>query len=75
MCVLSAYCAPGFQIVDGQNSGRQDLGPLISSITPGGPADLDGRLKPGTNIAVRVSRSAFLNPQQRDLNTTLNDCV
>nr|XP_055035683.1 tyrosine-protein phosphatase non-receptor type 13 isoform X1 [Misgurnus anguillicaudatus] len=40
----------GFQIVDGQNSGRQDLGPLVSSITPGGPADVDGCLKPGDRL-------------------------
>ncbi|XP_057215875.1 tyrosine-protein phosphatase non-receptor type 13 isoform X2 [Triplophysa rosa] len=43
-------CGLGFQIVDGQNSGQQDLGPLISSITPGGPADIDGRLKPGDRL-------------------------
>ncbi|CAJ1070742.1 tyrosine-protein phosphatase non-receptor type 13 isoform X2 [Xyrichtys novacula] len=40
----------GFQVVGGENSGRMDLGTIISSITPGGPADLDGRLKPGDRL-------------------------
>lgn len=38
----------GFQIIGGEKMGRLDLGVFISSITPGGPADLDGCLKPGT---------------------------
>ncbi|XP_041741271.1 tyrosine-protein phosphatase non-receptor type 13 isoform X2 [Coregonus clupeaformis] len=41
----------GFQIVGGgQNSGLVDLGTLISSITPGGPADVNGCLKPGDRL-------------------------
>ncbi|XP_048022875.1 tyrosine-protein phosphatase non-receptor type 13 isoform X3 [Megalobrama amblycephala] len=40
----------GFQVVGGENSGRHDLGTLISSITPGGPADLNGCLKPGDRL-------------------------
>ncbi|XP_017263263.1 tyrosine-protein phosphatase non-receptor type 13 isoform X2 [Kryptolebias marmoratus] len=40
----------GFQVVGGENSGRADLGTFISSITPGGPADLDGCLKPGDRL-------------------------
>nr|XP_023684421.1 tyrosine-protein phosphatase non-receptor type 13 isoform X2 [Paramormyrops kingsleyae] len=40
----------GFQIVGGENSGRADLGTFISSITPGGPADIDGTLKPGDRL-------------------------
>uniref|UniRef100_A0A3B3D762 Protein tyrosine phosphatase non-receptor type 13 n=1 Tax=Oryzias melastigma TaxID=30732 RepID=A0A3B3D762_ORYME len=40
----------GFQVVGGENSGRKDLGTLISSITPGGPADVDGCLKPGDRL-------------------------
>eukprot|EP00079_Xenopus_tropicalis_P020214 XP_012810882.1 PREDICTED: tyrosine-protein phosphatase non-receptor type 13 isoform X3 [Xenopus tropicalis] len=40
----------GFQIVGGDTSGKLDLGIFISSITPGGPADLDGRLKPGDRL-------------------------
>lgn len=31
----------------GDNSGRSDPGTIISSITPGGPADVNGCLKPG----------------------------
>ncbi|XP_037401932.1 tyrosine-protein phosphatase non-receptor type 13 isoform X2 [Pygocentrus nattereri] len=40
----------GFQISGGENSGRVDLGTIISSITPGGPADLEGSLKPGDRL-------------------------
>ncbi|KAM4807873.1 tyrosine-protein phosphatase non-receptor type 13 [Rhinophrynus dorsalis] len=40
----------GFQIVGGDTSGKLDLGIFINSITPGGPADLDGRLKPGDRL-------------------------
>ncbi|XP_036384166.1 tyrosine-protein phosphatase non-receptor type 13 isoform X2 [Megalops cyprinoides] len=40
----------GFQIVGGENSGRMDLGTFVSSITPGGPADLNGCLKPGDRL-------------------------
>ncbi|XP_071197798.1 tyrosine-protein phosphatase non-receptor type 13 isoform X2 [Salvelinus alpinus] len=40
----------GFQIVGGQNSGHVDLGTFISSITPGGPADVNGCLKPGDRL-------------------------
>lgn len=50
LCVISVctyVCSPGFQVVGGENSGRSDLGTIISSITPGGPADVNGCLKPG----------------------------
>ncbi|XP_060747703.1 tyrosine-protein phosphatase non-receptor type 13 isoform X3 [Tachysurus vachellii] len=40
----------GFQISDGESAGRMDLGTIVSSITPGGPADVDGRLKPGDRL-------------------------
>ncbi|XP_017347794.1 tyrosine-protein phosphatase non-receptor type 13 isoform X2 [Ictalurus punctatus] len=40
----------GFQISGGESAGRMDLGTIISSITPGGPADVDGRLKPGDRL-------------------------
>uniref|UniRef100_A0A667X473 Tyrosine-protein phosphatase non-receptor type 20 n=1 Tax=Myripristis murdjan TaxID=586833 RepID=A0A667X473_9TELE len=40
----------GFQIVGGENSGRMGLGTIISSITPGGPADVNGCLKPGDRL-------------------------
>uniref|UniRef100_A0A673HUJ7 Tyrosine-protein phosphatase non-receptor type 20 n=1 Tax=Sinocyclocheilus rhinocerous TaxID=307959 RepID=A0A673HUJ7_9TELE len=40
----------GFQVVGGENSGRQDLGTIISSITPGGPAEINGCLKPGDRL-------------------------
>lgn len=37
----------GFQIVGGEKTGKLDLGIFIHSVTPGGPADLEGSLKPG----------------------------
>ncbi|XP_074084711.1 tyrosine-protein phosphatase non-receptor type 13 isoform X3 [Macrotis lagotis] len=40
----------GFQIVGGEKTGRLDLGVFISSVTPGGPADVDGSLKPGDRL-------------------------
>uniref|UniRef100_A0A8C5P671 Tyrosine-protein phosphatase non-receptor type 13 n=1 Tax=Leptobrachium leishanense TaxID=445787 RepID=A0A8C5P671_9ANUR len=40
----------GFQIVGGETTGTLDLGIFISSITPGGPAGIDGRLKPGDRL-------------------------
>ncbi|KAM8969382.1 tyrosine-protein phosphatase non-receptor type 13 isoform X9 [Sarcophilus harrisii] len=40
----------GFQIVGGEKTGKLDLGVFISSVTPGGPADLDGSLKPGDRL-------------------------
>ncbi|XP_051536746.1 tyrosine-protein phosphatase non-receptor type 13-like isoform X3 [Myxocyprinus asiaticus] len=40
----------GFQVVGGENSGQQDLGTLISYITPGGPADMNSCLKPGDRL-------------------------
>ncbi|XP_053317697.1 tyrosine-protein phosphatase non-receptor type 13 isoform X2 [Spea bombifrons] len=40
----------GFHIVGGDASGKLDLGIFISSITPGGPADVDGLLKPGDRL-------------------------
>nr|XP_046232099.1 tyrosine-protein phosphatase non-receptor type 13 isoform X2 [Scatophagus argus] len=40
----------GFQVVGGENSSRMDLGTIISSITPGGPADVNGFLKPGDRL-------------------------
>ncbi|XP_061589675.1 LOW QUALITY PROTEIN: tyrosine-protein phosphatase non-receptor type 13 [Cololabis saira] len=36
----------GFQVVGGEDSGRTDPGTIISAITPGGPADVNGCLKP-----------------------------
>ncbi|KAL1790940.1 tyrosine-protein phosphatase non-receptor type 13 isoform X10 [Sigmodon hispidus] len=40
----------GFQIIGGEKMGRLDLGVFISSVTPGGPADLDGCIKPGDRL-------------------------
>ncbi|CAO2639150.1 Tyrosine-protein phosphatase non-receptor type 13 [Lemmus lemmus] len=40
----------GFHIIGGEKMGRLDLGVFISSVTPGGPADLDGCLKPGDRL-------------------------
>ncbi|XP_061732538.1 tyrosine-protein phosphatase non-receptor type 13 isoform X1 [Nerophis ophidion] len=40
----------GFQVVGGENSGRKDMGTIISSIMPGGPADANGSLTPGDRL-------------------------
>nr|XP_060635261.1 tyrosine-protein phosphatase non-receptor type 13 isoform X5 [Anolis sagrei ordinatus] len=40
----------GFQITGGEKTGKLDLGIFIHSITPGGPADLEGSLKPGDRL-------------------------
>uniref|UniRef100_A0A8C4YZW0 Protein tyrosine phosphatase non-receptor type 13 n=1 Tax=Gadus morhua TaxID=8049 RepID=A0A8C4YZW0_GADMO len=40
----------GFQITGGEDSGRMDLGTIVSAITPGGPADLNSCLKPGDRL-------------------------
>ncbi|XP_033016546.1 tyrosine-protein phosphatase non-receptor type 13 isoform X6 [Lacerta agilis] len=40
----------GFQITGGEKTGKLDLGIFIHSITPGGPADLQGSLKPGDRL-------------------------
>ncbi|XP_060043758.1 tyrosine-protein phosphatase non-receptor type 13 isoform X12 [Erinaceus europaeus] len=40
----------GFQIIGGEKMGRLDLGVFISSVTPGGPAGLDGSIKPGDRL-------------------------
>lgn len=44
---LFVLSPPGFQVVPGDNSGRSDPGTIISFITPRGPADVNGCLKPG----------------------------
>uniref|UniRef100_G3PVK5 Protein tyrosine phosphatase non-receptor type 13 n=1 Tax=Gasterosteus aculeatus aculeatus TaxID=481459 RepID=G3PVK5_GASAC len=40
----------GLQVVGGEMSGRADLGTIISSITPRGPADVNGCLRPGDRL-------------------------
>uniref|UniRef100_A0A3B3Z7C7 PDZ domain-containing protein n=1 Tax=Periophthalmus magnuspinnatus TaxID=409849 RepID=A0A3B3Z7C7_9GOBI len=50
--MLSVSLCPGFQIVGGETSGRKDLGTIVSAITPGGPADVNGCLKPDRLISV-----------------------
>lgn len=37
----------GFIIVGEDNTGKLDLGIFIASIVPDGPADKDGRIRPG----------------------------
>lgn len=46
--LLNSFCpALGFVIVGEDNTGKLDLGIFIASIVPDGPADKDGRIKPG----------------------------
>ncbi|XP_025897082.1 tyrosine-protein phosphatase non-receptor type 13 isoform X2 [Nothoprocta perdicaria] len=40
----------GFHIIGGEKTGKLDLGIFIHSIVPGGPADLEGSLKPGHRL-------------------------
>ncbi|XP_077478794.1 tyrosine-protein phosphatase non-receptor type 13 isoform X2 [Stigmatopora argus] len=40
----------GFQVVAEENSGPTDMGTIISSVMPGGPADVNGYLKPGDRL-------------------------
>ncbi|CAH2321589.1 FERM and PDZ domain-containing 2 isoform X1 [Pelobates cultripes] len=40
----------GFVIIGGENIGKLDLGIFVASIIPGGPAELDGRIKPGGRL-------------------------
>ncbi|XP_067828734.1 FERM and PDZ domain-containing protein 2 isoform X2 [Heptranchias perlo] len=40
----------GFMIVGGESTGKLDLGIFIASVTPGGPADKDGRVKEGGRL-------------------------
>lgn len=42
----------GFVIVGEDNTGKLDLGIFIASVVPDGPADKDGRIKPGTKKSV-----------------------
>lgn len=40
-------CVTGIVIVGEDTVGHYDLGIFIASIVPGGPADKDGRIRPG----------------------------
>ncbi|XP_051895284.1 LOW QUALITY PROTEIN: tyrosine-protein phosphatase non-receptor type 13 [Pristis pectinata] len=40
----------GFQIVGGAKAGKLDLGIFVTTILPGGPAELDRRLNPGDRL-------------------------
>ncbi|XP_072138668.1 FERM and PDZ domain-containing protein 2 [Mobula birostris] len=40
----------GFMIIGGERTGKLDLGIFITAITPGGPADKDGRIKEGGRL-------------------------
>lgn len=46
------FSAPvsGFVIVGEDNTGKLDLGIFIASIVPDGPAEKDGRIKPGAKL-------------------------
>lgn len=45
-------CFSGFVIVGEDNTGKLDLGIFIASIVSNGPADRDGRIKPGTSTGI-----------------------
>lgn len=47
VCVLS-----GIVIVGEDTVGRYDLGIFVASVVPGGPADKDGRIRPGGKSSI-----------------------
>lgn len=54
----------GFVIVGEDNTGKLDLGIFIASIVPDGPADKDGRIKPGTKHQQRKLETRCRTVQQ-----------
>jgi hypothetical protein len=50
----------GFVIVGENNTGKLDLGIFIASIVPDGPADRDGRIRPGTEQGAKTSQTRLL---------------
>jgi len=48
ICLHILCAVAGFVIVGEDSTGKLDLGIFIASIVPDGPADKDGRIKPGT---------------------------
>lgn len=50
----------GFVIVGEDNTGKLDLGIFIASIVPDGPADKDGRIKPGTMYQNLLEEDSYL---------------
>lgn len=44
----------GFIIVGEDNTGKLDLGIFIASIIPDGPADKDGRIRPGRDCPINI---------------------
>lgn len=47
-------------IVGEDNTGKLDLGIFIASIVPDGPADKDGRIKPGTMYQNLLKTGSYL---------------
>ncbi|XP_053559355.1 tyrosine-protein phosphatase non-receptor type 13 isoform X2 [Bombina bombina] len=62
----------GFQIVGGEATGKLGHGIFVSSITPGGPADVDGRLKPGDRLISVNNVSLEVASQQAALEILQN---
>lgn len=50
----------GFVIVGEDNTGKLDLGIFIASVVPDGPADKDGRIKPGTTYQNLLKKGSYL---------------
>lgn len=59
--MVCAY--PGIVIVGEDTVGRYDLGIFVASIVPGGPADKDGRIRPGRKCGNPALRCAAEVPR------------
>lgn len=58
---LTSVCpTSGFVIVGEDNTGKLDLGIFIASIVPDGPADKDGRIKPGLSHREASHKSLYV---------------
>ena len=55
----------GVTIVGGENVGALDLGCFVRSVIPGGPADRDGRIRPGDRIIAINGQSVEGVPHHR----------
>lgn len=55
----------GLTIVGGENAGKLDLGIFIKSVTCGGPAERDGRIRPGDRL-VAINNSFLEGLQHHD---------
>jgi len=56
---LLCNTSSGFVIVGEDNTGKLDLGIFIASIVPDGPADKDGRIRPGMDTGHQMQSTSY----------------